>query len=227
MVNELLVSVRETNHAFIQKGKITHVYGPPKIGKSTLSAVIALELARSKKKVLIISTERPIEIRMESMIVASSSYSSASLAYIFTTEIYTLKELVAKLTALSCSDEFKADLLIIDSLTATYRPVAGPIALTMIRNSLASLQGMARKKAMAILFTNQVSAIPNDSTNFRPVASASTRGYSDFTLRLSRKQDGKTEPVFESFDGEETVVLSPFTIIPAGIEETHELFLFE
>ncbi|MHA1366094.1 MAG: hypothetical protein ACTSP5_06730 [Candidatus Heimdallarchaeota archaeon] len=65
MDNEIEIMAISTDELLLRSGKVTHIYGPPKVGKSTLSAIIALELARLDVETLIISTERPIELRME------------------------------------------------------------------------------------------------------------------------------------------------------------------
>ncbi|MGC9780180.1 MAG: AAA family ATPase [Candidatus Heimdallarchaeota archaeon] len=226
MVDQILVSTRETNREFIQNGKITHVYGPPKIGKSTLSANLALELVKIGKKVSIISTERPIEIRMDSMIEANTRYSIDLLESILTSDIFTFTELIEVITNTLPNYELKVDLLIIDSLTACYRQNSGPINLTLLRKALASLQSLAINKNLAIMFTNQVASLMNESNDYRPVASATTRNYSDITIRLSQKNDGRAEITIEDIFGEEIEVLNPaFTITEIGIEEFDQLFI--
>lgn len=226
MANQVLICSRETNREFIKSGKITHVYGPPKIGKSTLSANVALELVKNGKRVSIISTERPIEIRMDSMINTDGKYSSELLAELMTSDVYTFNELIEIITKELPNIDLNIDLLIIDSLTACYRQNSGPINLTLLRKALATLQSLAIKKNFAILFTNQVASQMNESNDFRPIASATTRNYSDITIRLGRKSDGRTEVSFEDIHGEELEVLEPpFNITTSGIEEFDQLFI--
>lgn len=227
MDNGLLISSRMVERAFIKSGKITHIYGPPKIGKSTLSATIALELAKKGKKSIIISTERPIEIRMESMLATNEEYSEELLEYILTADILTIDELL--LTIENKLQDYIQDvsLVIIDSLTATYRTNAGPITLTLLRKALSTLQSLAINEKLAIMFTNQVASKMDQSDDFRPVAASSTRSYSDITIRLSKKSDGSTEITFEDIQGVEEVVLDSFSITSAGIEEIHQILDFQ
>ncbi|MHA1463011.1 MAG: hypothetical protein ACTSQ0_08080 [Candidatus Heimdallarchaeota archaeon] len=227
MDNGLLISSRMAERTFIKSGKITHIYGPPKIGKSTLSATIALELAKKRKKSIIISTERPIEFRMESMIAANEEYSKELLEFILTADILTIEELL--LTIEKKLQDYVQDvsLVIIDSLTSTYRTNAGPITLTLLRKSLSTLQSLVINKKLAIMFTNQVASKMDQTGDFRPVAAASTRSYSDITIRLSKKSDDSTEITFENIQGEEEVVLDSFTITSAGIEEIHQILEFQ
>ncbi|NHK33037.1 MAG: AAA family ATPase [Asgard group archaeon] len=224
MVDKLIMSTTPINREFIVSGKVTHIYGPPKSGKSTLSANIAFEFVKHGKKVLIISTERPIEIRMNSMINAESTINKELLKSIVTTEIYSFEELIQVINQDLTNHIKNIDLIIIDSLTASYRFDAGPISLTLLRKALSSLQAIAIKQKIAIMFTNQVSAIMNGTNDFRPVASASTRFYSDFTIRLTKIRDGRTELSFEDLSGMEIESLEPFSIIPAGIEDFNQLF---
>lgn len=227
MAKNVLITTRGSKREFIRSGKITHVYGPPKIGKSTLSAVLALELARLDKRSLIISTERPIEIRMSSMIYANENYHPELLEKISTATILRMDELIRTMIRDLPNYPLEVELLIIDSLTACYRFDPGSINLTLIRKALSSLQSLALREKVAFLFTNQVASMMNDSNDFRPVASASTRNYSDISLRLTRKRDGRTESVFEGLSGEEEEVLEPFTITDAGIEEFDQIFIIE
>lgn len=226
MLNSILINSRMTERDFIKSGKVTHVYGPPKVGKSTLSAVIALELALRGKKTIIISTERPIEIRMDSMLVAHADYTDNLLEYILTADILTIDELLFTIEKKLENYLQDISLIIIDSLTATYRSNAGPITLTLLRKALTSLQSIAMNKNIAIMFTNQVAAVMDKSNDFRPIAAASTRSYSDYTVRLTKKMDESREVTFEGINGEEEEVLDPFTITSAGIEEINQLFQF-
>jgi len=213
------IFTRDSEREFIKSGKVTHVYGPPKVGKSTLSAVIAFELALLGKKTIIISTERPIEIRMESMVEANERYSNDLLQNILTADILTIDELIQTIEQGLENYIEDIDLIIIDSLTSGYRTKAGPIMLTLLRKILSSLQSIAINNNKAVMFTNQVAAKMDESNNFRPVASASTRTYSDITIRLNRKSDNSTEISFEDINGEEEEVLDSFTITTAGIED--------
>jgi len=146
------------------------------------------------------------------------------LDYILTSEIYNFDELINVIDKELPSYPIEAELLIIDSLTSLYRPNAGPISLTLLRKALSALQSIALSKKLAIVFTNQVASKMEESQDFRPVASASTRSYSDYTIRLSRLSDSRTEISFEDINGEEIEVLEPFTIANVGIEEFAQLF---
>lgn len=224
MAKKFILSALPIKKEFIVSGKVTHIYGPPKSGKSTLSANIAFEFVKHGKKVLIISTERPIEIRMNSMIDAKPTINATLLKDIMTSEIYSFEELIKVINQDLPNYIKNIDLIIIDSLTASYRFDAGPINLTLLRKALSSLQAIALSQQKAIMFTNQVAALMNGTNDFRPVASASTRYYSDITIRLSRTRDGRTELSFEDQKGMEIESLEPFSIIPAGIEEFERLF---
>ncbi|MCF2144405.1 MAG: AAA family ATPase [Candidatus Heimdallarchaeota archaeon] len=214
----------DSGRTAVQTNRITHVYGPPKSGKTTLSANIALLLAQAGLQVAIISTERPIEIRMDSIIQSDDSLSDAFLENIFSTEEYSFKGLCQLLASGLDQIESSVDLLIIDSLTATYRQVANARSLTLLRKALAALQAMAFRKQKAILFTNQVSSRMDGLNTFRPVASATVRNYSDVTLRLVKKSNGQTELSFEDVNGIEEAVLPPLTIGAKGFEEFNSVF---
>ena len=226
MPDSVLISSRMTERDFVKSGKVTHIYGPPKIGKSTLSAAIALEFALLRKKTIIISTERPIEIRMNSMIEANEDYAEDLLNYILTADILTLDELLFTIDKKLETYLEGVSLVIIDSLTSTYRGNAGPITLTLLRQALSSLQSMALHRNIAIVFTNQVAAVIDKTDDFRPIAAASTRSYSDITIRISKKSDESREITFEDVNGVEEEVLDSFTITAAGIEEINQLFSF-
>ncbi len=224
MDNGNLISVRESSTEFLSKGKVLHLYGPPKSGKSTLSATIAFELAKHDLQVSIISTERPIEIRMESMIKAEGGYSRELLETISTSDIFTFDDLIQTLIHDLPTIELEMDLLIIDSLTSSYRQHADPISLTLLRKALSTLQSLAINRNIAVMYTNQVASTMTTNNDFRPVASASTRSYSDITTRLTRRSNESTEITFEDLNGEELEVLEPFTITALGIEEFEQLF---
>jgi len=224
MDNGNLISVRESSTEFLSKGKVLHLYGPPKSGKSTLSATIAFELAKHDLLVSIISTERPIEIRMESMIEAEGGYSRELLETISTSDIFTFDDLIQTIIHDLPTIELEMDVLIIDSLTSSYRSHADPISLTLLRKALSILQSLAINRNIAVMYTNQVASTMTANNDFRPVASASTRSYSDTTTRLTRRSNESTEITFEDLNGEELEVLESFTITALGIEEFEQLF---
>ncbi|MHA1211376.1 MAG: AAA family ATPase [Candidatus Heimdallarchaeota archaeon] len=227
MVSEILIRSQETKRDFVLSGKITHIYGPPKSGKSTLSANLAFELVKHGFKVLIISTERPIEIRMNSMIEASEEYSLTLLNNILTSDIYSFEELIQLIIKDLPQNIDDVDIVIIDSLTASYRFKPGPISLTLLRKALAVLQSIALIQKKAIVFTNQVAAVMNETNDFRPVASASTRNYSDITIRLNKISDDSTEISFEDVNGLELEVFEPTLISASGIDDFNRFFLIE
>jgi RecA/RadA recombinase len=227
MLEKLTISTRDYSKILLERNKITHVYGPPKVGKSTLSAVLAMELSLIDKRTIIISTERPIEIRLESMIESYDRYSKHQLENIFTANIFTLEELLITINNDLSNFAEKNDLIIIDSLTSSYRTNASPITLTLLRKALSKLQRIAFASKVAIFFTNQVASKMDSSNNFRPVASATTRNYSDFTIRLTKTFEGKTETVFEDSSGEEEFVLEPFLITVEGILDFNSLFIID
>jgi len=224
MDNEIEIQANHSDEILLSSGKVSHIYGPPKVGKSTLSAVIALELARLDIETLIISTERPIEIRMESMLESNDDYNMDLLNKISTANIFTIDELTDVFSNNLEETSSNFDLIIIDSLTAGYRTQAGPIYLTLLRKTLSAFQSLAINKGQAIVFTNQVASKIETQNDFRPVAATSTRSYSDITIRLTKKFDERRETIFEDSFGEEKTVLEPFTITTAGIEEFHTLF---
>jgi RecA/RadA recombinase len=227
MDNKIEIIAVSTDEVLLRSGKITHIYGPPKVGKSTLSAIIALELARLDIETLIISTERPIELRLESMLESNKDYSFKLLDKISTTNILTIDELTEVFSKKLKEISANFDVIIIDSLTAGYRTKAGPIYLTLLRKILSALQSLAINKGQAIVFTNQVSSKVESKTDFKPVAANSTRSYSDITIRLTKKFDERREIIFEDSFGEERTILEPFTIITAGIDEFRTLFDIE
>jgi RecA/RadA recombinase len=227
MVKDFVMSACQSASDFIVSGKVTHIYGPPKSGKSTLSANIAFAAVKKGKQVLIISTERPIETRMASMIEASEDFDSTLLNKIITTDIYTYDELIYTINKELPNYIQDIDLIIIDSLTASYRFDPGSVNLTLLRKALSTLQAIALTKKKAVLFTNQVSARVDVSNEYRPVAATSSRSYSDINIRLTKKRDSRTEITFEDKDGLEIITLEPFVIIDAGIEDFNQIFQIE
>ncbi|MEA2071390.1 MAG: AAA family ATPase [Asgard group archaeon] len=219
----LLVS-RKHHQEIISYGTIAHIYGPPKVGKTTFCAMVLLEMALHKKSTFMISTERPIEIRLESIINSNNRYDKQLLDFLYTRNCLTLEDLLQIIENHLEDSLPKFDLLIIDSLTSGYRSHANPIALTQLRELLATLQMYAFHQKIAILFTNQVSSYQKTKHSFRPVASASTRNYSDRTFRMNKRQNNSTELLLEASDGQELHVFSPFTIKNLGIDNFSYLF---
>ena len=158
------------------------------------------------------------------MIKANDYYTQNLLHLISTANIFTLDELFRVIIKDLPVYQNGAVLLVIDSLTAAYRPASGPITSTLLRKALSALKSLALKSGLAVLFTNQVAAMVDTSDAYRPVASASTRSFSDVTVRLARKNNGQTETIFEDMEGEEEEALEPFAISPAGIETFEQLF---
>lgn len=224
MGRKIVIIAKNSDQRILQSGEVTHIYGPPKIGKSTLVATIALELAQLNIRSAILSTERPIELRMDAMIKAHASYSQELFQKIFIANIFTLENLMKLIKEKTLAQLKGIDLLLIDSLTAPYRGVSDPRAFTLLQQVLASLQALAIYRKIAVLFTNQIASKMKGANDFRPVASLATRGYSDVTVKLSKKQDGQKDFIFENLTGEKQAVLGPFWITAAGIEPFYELF---
>jgi len=82
-----------------------------------------LELARLDVETLIISTERPIELRMESLLESNDNYSMDLLHKISTTNILTIDELTDVFSKNLEEVSANFDVIIIDSLTAGYRTI--------------------------------------------------------------------------------------------------------
>jgi RecA/RadA recombinase len=233
LIAEKYFKIRVLGHSYnlLLPKKVTHVYGPPKIGKSTLAAVLSLELALQGIESIFISTERPIELRFESLIKTNNRYNLILLESITTATILTFGQLKKTILAFRNSlPNPRAKVLIVDSITAAYRTISSSIQLSNLRKILNELQFLAVNRELAVLFTNQVSSIiskePQQKNCFRPVASASTRNYSDICLRLSRFALGGTLPSFESLSGETMLKLKPFNIDASGIPQFFQLFVF-
>ncbi|MBD3193060.1 MAG: AAA family ATPase [Candidatus Heimdallarchaeota archaeon] len=220
----VIATKKAAAHLLLESGKVTHVYGPPKIGKSTLSATIALELAKIGAHSAILSTERPIELRMDSMIEAHPSYSQELFKKISIANVFTMEHLMKIIREKLLTQLKDVDLLIIDSLTAPYRSVSDPRTFSLLQQVLAHLQSLVIYGKIAVLFTNQIASKMKEPNDYRPVASLATRSYSDITVRLARKDTEQREIVFENLVGEEQAVVGPFWIGAVGIEPFHELF---
>ena len=140
-------------------GAISHIFGEPGTGKTTLCLQLAINVARSGKRAIFIATDQFPGGRF-AQIAGTDMEPLAQKMIVF--EVTSFSEQQAVLHKIKKIAKENVGLIALDAMTMYYRLEQATSNETMLRHRLANqalvLLGLARKHALATVITNQVYA---------------------------------------------------------------------
>ena len=151
-----------------QKGMLTQIYGPPSSGKSNIALSVAVNVAKTGKKVVYIDTEGGISIERIKQIAGPFFSTAANNIIVFEPmDFQQQSETVKSLDVWLRKNGDDVDLIILDSAVALYRvdEMKSYLLSKELRIQIQLLSRLARKYDLACILTNQVFNAFDDEGN--------------------------------------------------------------
>ena len=174
-----------------EKGTITQIFGPPSSGKSNIALTLAVNVAKSNKKVIYIDTEGGISIDRIKQIAGSDFSNVANNIIVF--EPTSFLEQNDKLKSIDVwlrRNHDDVDLIILDSAVALYR--VDDMKSAKLNQELGRQMGLlskiARQYDVAVIVTNQIySAIDEEgNSDVKAVGGTILQYWSKIIIQLER-----------------------------------------
>ena len=174
-----------------EKGTITQIFGPPTSGKSNLTLTLAVNVARSNKKVIYIDTEGGISIDRIKQIAGSDFSKVANNIIVF--EPTSFQEQNDKLRSIDIwlrKNHKDVELIVLDSAVALYR--VDDMKSAKLNKELGRQMGLlskiARQYDIAVVVTNQIySAIDEEgNSDIKAVGGTILQYWSKVIIQLER-----------------------------------------
>lgn len=151
-----------------EKGTITQIYGSPSSGKSNVALTLAVNVAKTGKKVIYIDTEGGISIDRIKQI--SGQYFSNVANNIIVLEPTNFLEQTENLRSVDVwlrKHHEEVDLIVLDSAVALYRvdDMKSYKLSKELRKQIQLLSNTARKYDIAVILTNQIYNAFDDEGN--------------------------------------------------------------
>jgi len=180
---------------------ITQVYGPSASGKTNIAIQCAVRCVETGRKVIYIDTEGGFSAERLDQISRGRGKEVASKILLF--EPITFEEQVEMVKhGITLANNHDIGLIVLDSAVALYRLEEGATERKKglgreLGRILAGLAGVARRKNLAVLITNQVYAsLENGLDDVRPVGGPALEYWSKVIIELRiRGEMGQREGV--------------------------------
>ncbi|MDR0900964.1 MAG: DNA repair and recombination protein RadB [Methanobrevibacter sp.] len=209
----------------IEKRTVTQFYGPPGSGKTNISLNLAVQVAKSGKKVAYIDTEGGISIDRVKQLSNGDFNKIAENIIVFEPNSFQeqgddLKTVESWLSA-NVDD---IDILILDSAVALYRlkeEKRSKLHNKDLGKQMGALARMARRYNMAVVITNQIYSTFDEEREgaIKPVGGTILKYWSKIIVELSKSQrDGKRKATLRRHKSIGEGKTTEFSITNEGIE---------
>ena len=174
-----------------EKGTITQIFGPPSSGKSNLTLTLAVNVAKTNKKVIYIDTEGGISIDRIKQIAGPDFSNVANNIIVF--EPTSFQEQNDKLRSIDFwlrKNHDDVELIVLDSAVALYR--VDDMKSSKLNKELGKQMGLlskiARQYDIAVIVTNQIySAIDEEgNSDIKAVGGTILQYWSKVIIQLER-----------------------------------------
>lgn len=142
-----------------EKGTVTQVFGSPSSGKSNVTLALAVNVAKSNRKVVYIDTEGGISIDRIKQISGQHFSNVANNIIVFEpTDFLEQTETLRSIDVWIRKHHEEVDLIVLDSAVALYRvdDMKSYKLSKELRKQVQLLSNIARKYDIAVVITNQI-----------------------------------------------------------------------
>ena len=172
----------------IEKRSITQIYGPPGSGKTNISLILAVNVAKSGKKVVYIDSEGGLSINRIKQLSGSDFEEVAKNILVLEPHSFHEQYENLKLVDSMISSKSKdVDLVILDSAVALYRVEDDRNKSNLLGQQMSLLSSISRLYDVAVIVTNQIySSFDENSDEIKPIGGTILQYWSKTILELSR-----------------------------------------
>lgn len=175
----------------IDKRTITQIYGPPGSGKTNISLNVAINVAKSGKKVIYVDTEGGISIDRIKQLAGDDFEQIAKNIVVFEpTSFHEQEEDLALIESWLSSKSQEVELIVLDSAVALFRVEEDKARSNNLGKQMGKLSHLARTYDLAVLVTNQIYAsFDEKSDEMSPVGGTILQYWSKVVIELKRESD--------------------------------------
>ena len=177
-----------------KKGTITQIFGAPSSGKSNVALSLAVNVAKSDKKVIYIDTEGGISIDRIKQISGEDFSKVANNIIVFEpTNFLEQNDTIKSIDVWLRKNHDDVDLIIVDSAVALYR--VDDMKSSRLNKELGKQMGIlskiARQYDVAVILTNQIYSSYDDEGNndIKAVGGTILQYWSKAIIQLERGDD--------------------------------------
>ena len=177
-----------------EKGTITQIFGAPSSGKSNVALSLAVNVAKSDKKVIYIDTEGGISIDRIKQISGEDFSKVANNIIVFEpTNFLEQNDTIKSIDVWLRKNHDEVDLIIVDSAVALYR--VDDMKSSRLNKELGKQMGIlskiARQYDVAVILTNQIYSSYDDEGNndIKAVGGTILQYWSKAIIQLERGDD--------------------------------------
>ena len=177
-----------------EKGTITQIFGAPSSGKSNVALSLAVNVAKSDKKVIYIDTEGCISIDRIKQISGEDFSKVANNIIVFEpTNFLEQNDTIKSIDVWLRKNHDDVDLIIVDSAVALYR--VDDMKSSRLNKELGKQMGIlskiARQYDVAVILTNQIYSSYDDEGNndIKAVGGTILQYWSKAIIQLERGDD--------------------------------------
>ena len=177
-----------------EKGTITQIFGAPSSGKSNVALSLAVNVAKSDKKVIYIDTEGGISIDRIKQISGEDFSKVANNIIVFEpTNFLEQNDTIKSIDVWLRKNHDDVDLIIVDSAIALYR--VDDMKSSRLNKELGKQMGIlskiARQYDVAVILTNQIYSSYDDEGNndIKAVGGTILQYWSKAIIQLERGDD--------------------------------------
>lgn len=178
----------------VEKRSITQIYGPPGSGKTNISLILAVNVAKQGKKVVYIDTEGGISVdRIKQLAKEDMDKVANNILVLEPNTFYDQYENLKLVDSMISSKVHDVDLIVLDSAVALYRVEENKNKSNLLGKQMSILSSLARLYDLAVVVTNQIySSFEENDEEFKPIGGTILQYWSKTIIELKKNEESKS-----------------------------------